>query len=224
MAWSDSRAVPKRGRHFHNQEIQKTSAQLLVHGYQEFGLAGEAYLGHPEVVVQVIAKMRGGETLEEAVLTLIYRQARQVASLREELVAWLARRLLLRGHQGVARALRSYPMAGNQPFDSFLLNECLGSITTGRFPGVEALVGRLASLLGDSTEPQMPIRTSQPEMLVLAMFSQPPLDREILRRALAGENAQRIANALNLTLIEAERAVVRSQRNARRFVRLRGRR
>lgn len=206
------------GKNLRKPQLQEVAIRLLIFGFLEFGPAGEAFLGRPETVVQAAARMRHGAPLKEVALALVYREARSSSAVLEELVAWLAGRLMGQ-HWGLVGALWTYPLVPERSFPDHLLGHQAKLLVSGSFPGQDALVDKFASLLKEfpSTPPKW--KTVQMERLVLAMFLLPPSDREVLRRFLAGEDAAGIAEAMGWSRLVAERTVARVLRNARRRAR-----
>lgn len=199
--------------------LKEVSARFLVFGNMEFGPFGEAFLGRPETVALGISKVRQGRTLEDAALELLYREARTEAGVREELLAWVAGRLLQRGSLALQSRLMAYPAHEETPFDAFLLGTQGALFTSGTYPGQDALVDRLGHLLEDSALPvteDQALRQGFDAESTLAMIFLPDFDREVLRRVLLGENPAELAAALGISRARACRASTQVLRNARR--------
>jgi RNA polymerase sigma factor (sigma-70 family) len=90
-----------------------TAAGCVRFAREQLGPASERFLSSPEAQALALSRIRGGATLQDAVLWLVHREARSSAAVANEFTAYFLSDLLAVSRPAIAPGLRRYLDSGD---------------------------------------------------------------------------------------------------------------
>ncbi|MDP6519164.1 MAG: sigma-70 family RNA polymerase sigma factor [Planctomycetota bacterium] len=242
---STEHSTPNR-RSTDREKAQSMASDVLRFAREELGPASERFLADASAQVMVLAAVRRGKALEDAVLGQIFRVARSRPDLSDEFMGFFLRGAMTQGSPQVSDGLRRFLDTGD------LVQSVFGNIWEGLedltfesrgqfFSLISQRMGWKASdkvraLQRDKRREDMRISRDpasfdgaeedsttpdheERERLILALLRLPERDQRLLRVYLRGGSSKEIGDELGVTPEAARKALQRAMRRAREVYR-----
>ena len=238
---SIDQSTPER-RTGDREHAQTMASDALLFAREELGPASERYLADAAVQVLVLAAVRRGKPLADAVLAQVFRDVRTRPDLSDEFMGYFLRGAMVRGRPQVSAGLRRFLDTGDLVQSVFgnlwegledlkfesrgqffsLISQRMGWKASDKARALrrdkrreDLRISRDPASLGDDQDDSEAPDSEERERLILALLRLPERDQRLLRIYLRGGSSKEIGDELGVTAEAARKALQRAMRRAR---------